>query len=261
VYGLENVPVGSTQISVELAAYRWGQTREKGGLGKEQHFRNAFKLMWPKFKMHKWMDMLITAWCTERFTIILGHTRASKTYGTSYLGYLDFCADPYNTWTSMTTVTFEGLRSRMWSDLMSAVETASIPSPFKVTDNSNELKIYLDVEGAKKDRKYQIEGFATSKTKDAAERIQGKHANRRRLILDEAEGLPSAVYEAEANAASAEDFVSFKLANPLDRLSVFGQQYEPKGGWGSITDTDLTWRSKKASLFYTLTGYSPTTWN
>ena len=142
-------PKDAQMITVELWAYRTARTKEQGGLGKEQHFRNAFKLMWPKFKMHKWMDMLISAWCTERFTIVIGHTCASKTFGTSYLGYLDYCAMPFQTWTSLTTVTFEGRRSRMWSDLMSAVETATVQSPFKVVDNSNELKIYMDEEDSK----------------------------------------------------------------------------------------------------------------
>jgi len=232
------VPKGTTQLAAELAAYRLNQTPEKGGLGKEQHFLNAFKLMWPKFKWHKWMDLLIHAWCCEPKTIVLGHTRASKTYGMAYIVYLDYCADPYGTWTSITTVTFSSLKDRMWRDLQAAIETAVVPCPFKVIDNSNELNVTLD-EDQKKDKKFQINGFATNNNKNAAEKLQG-------VILDEAEGLAgTGVFEAEVNYMSAPDAKSFKLANPLDRLSEFGQQYEPEGGWGAISDTELTWRSKK----------------
>jgi len=234
----------TSMIAIVLWGYRTSRGPEHGWLGREKHFRNAFKLMWPKFPMHLWMDMLIQSFCNETHSIVLGHTRASKTYGSSHIAYLDYCADPLGTWTSLTTVTFDGLRSRMWADMITAIETASIKSPFKLISNSNEMKLFLDNKESLKDRKYMIEGFATSKTADSAERIQGKHADRRRLFLDEAEGLPEAIYHAETNAASAADFRSMKLANPLDRLSMFGQQYEPEGGWGSITADDLWWRAK-----------------
>lgn len=242
------------RIGVELWGYRIGLTKEQGGLGKEQHFRNAFKLMWPDFPMHIWMDMMIKSFCNERYTIVLGHTRASKTYGGAHIAYLDYCSDPFHTWTSLTTVTFDGLRSRMWADLITAIETATLPCPFKLIANSNEMKVFIDDKENLKDRKYMIEGFATSATQDSAERIQGKHADRRRLWLDEAEGLPDAIYHAETNASSAEDFRSMKLANPLDRLSSFGQQYEPEDGWGSITASDLWWRSKKGFAVLHLDG-------
>lgn len=237
-------PPDTDRLKIELWAYRTNRTDAQGGFGKEYHFREAFKLMWPDFKMHKWMDMLIHAFCTERFIIVLGHTRASKTYGSAYLFYLDFYADPCNTWTSLTTVTFDGLKSRMWADMMQAIETSRYPNLFKIVNNNNEMKIYLD----SMSKKAMIEGFATAKSKDASERIVGKHAPRRRLALDEAEGLPSAIFDAEPNAASAEDFISVKLANPFDRLSIFGQQYEPENGWDSVSPSDLVWRSKKGIL-------------
>jgi len=247
VYGIRWAK-GSSMLAIELWAYRTDRQPSEGGLGKERHFRNAFKIMWPAFPMHLWMDMLISAFCSERYTVVIGHTRASKTYGCAHILYLDWLADIFHTWTSLTTVTFDGLRSRMWADLMCAVETATVGCPAKVVNTSNEMKIYMDEKGQSKDRKYMIEGFATAKTADAAERIQGKHADRRRVFLDEAEGLPPGVYNALPNAASAEDFRAMMLANPLDRLSIFGQMYEPEGGWSSISDTDLSWRAKKGAL-------------
>jgi hypothetical protein len=239
---------GTSRLGVELWAYRTSRTVAEGGLGREQHFRNAFKMQWPDFPMHTWMDMEISAFCNEKYTIVIGHTRASKTYGCAHIAYLDWLADTRNTWTSLTTVTFDGLRSRMWSDLLRAVETATVACPGRVQSTVNQMRIFMDEEGKKADMKYMIEGFATANTSDAAERIQGKHADRRRLFMDEAEGLPAAVFEAEPNAASAEDFRSMKLANPLDRLSIFGQQYEPVNGWSSISDSDLTWRGKSGAM-------------
>lgn len=241
---------GTPPLAIELAGYSLGGTLETGGLSAEAHFRKAYKIAWPKFIWHDWMDMLMTAWCNERFITVIGHTRATKTYGTAHLVYLDYCSNPFETWTSLTTVTFEGLKSRMWSDMMAAVETASFGSLFKVSSTSNEMRLRPhSVGGAKKDEKFAIEGFATSRTKDSAGRIQGKHANRRRLALDEAQELPDAIWTAEVNAGSAPDFKSVRLANPVDKTTVFGRDCcEPANGWGAIHDSDLWWRTKAGHL-------------
>jgi len=234
-----------TMLAIELYNYRNNIQPVQGGLGAEQHFRNAFKIMWPNFQWHDWMELMMTAWCREEVTILLGHTRASKTFGTAPIVYLDWMADPFNTMTSLSTVTFSGLRARMWGDLMRCVNTASEKCPFIVRNNNNEMRIYQNDENGKPDLKSMIEGFAISKTKDSAEKIQGMHANRRRWILDEAEGVAQAIFDAEANPMSSDNYKSFKLANPFDKHSAFGLLYEPEGGWSSIDDSDLVWRSKK----------------
>lgn len=235
-------------IRVELWCYLNDWSPDKGGLGKEKHFLNAFKIMWPNFIWHEWCYMLIHAWCHEEITIVLGHTRASKTYISSYIAYLDFCADPENTMTSISTVTFPGLRARMWADLMIAVKTATVKFPFVIRNSTNEMKIAYPDENNRPDLKCMIEGFALAKTGDAAEKIQGMHKDRRRWILDEAEGVSQAIFDAEENPRSAKDYRSLKLANPVDKMSAFGLLYEPEGGWDSVSPSDLFWRSKKGHL-------------
>lgn len=241
---------GTTDLTVELWAYRTNHTPDKGGLGKEAHFRRAFKLTWPKFIWHDWMDMLMTAFCNEKYITVIGHSRATKTYGAAHLLYLDYCANPVETWTSLTTVTFDGLQSRMWSDLMAAVETTvAFKCPFNISSTSNNMKLRMREKGKRAEEKFMIEGFATSKTRDSAGRIQGKHANRRRLALDEAQELPDAIWTAEVNAGTAPDFISLRLANPVEKLSKFGRECcEPAGGWESIHDSDLSWRTKSGRL-------------
>lgn len=242
-------PVGTLPIKIELWAYLKDHTPEKGGLGKEQHFRNAFRLAWPKFIWHDWMELSIQGFCHERFLTVIGHTRATKTYGFAHFFYLDYCAAPFETWTSLTTVTFDGLKSRMWSDLMAGVETASFACPFKISSSSNEMKLRVSEKGRRRDEKFMIEGFATANTSNAPGRIQGKHANRRRLGLDEAQELPDAIFTAETNAGSAPNFISARLANPVDKMSKFGRECcEPAGGWSSIHDSDLYWRTKAGHL-------------
>lgn len=247
LYGLK-VPKNSSRLKLELECYRTNRQPARGGLGKLEHFKRAWRLAWPKFAWNEWVEMLLWAWCTYRVTAIIGHTRASKTYGTAHAAYLDYCAAPYETMTSLTTVTFEGLKIRMWADLMMAIESATFPCPFDVRSSSNEMKVIHGDAERKADDKFIIEGFATSKTRDSAGRIQGKHARRRRVILDEAQELPDAIYRALANAMSAPDFVGSLLANPVDKLTEFGGQCEPKGGWGSVHDSDLFWETKDGNV-------------
>jgi hypothetical protein len=246
MYGLR-VPKGASKLAVELQCYAENRLPEKGGLGKLEHFKRGWRLAWPKFAWNDWVELLVWAWCTYRVTVIIGHTRASKTYGTAHAAYLDYCAAPFETMTSLTTVTFEGLKIRMWADLMMAIESASFPCPWDIRSSSNEMKI-LHGGASKADDKFIIEGFATSKTRDSAGRIQGKHARRRRVILDEAQELPDIIYRALANAMSAPDFIGSLLANPVDKLTEFGGQCEPKNGWDSVHDSDLYWETKDGNI-------------
>ena len=242
-------PGETRELAIELWAYQTGLTVDEGGLGPEAHFRRAFKLAWPKFIWHEWMEMLMTAFCNEKIITVIGHARATKTYGVAHLLYLDYCAAPLATWTSLTTVTFDGLKGRMWSDLMAAVESATFGNPFKISSTSNEMKLRLVAPGHRAEEKYMIEGFATSKQRDAAGRIQGKHAARRRLGLDEAQELPDVIFQAEVNAGTAPDFKSIRLANPVDKETVFGRECcEPAGGWGTVHDSDLWWRTKAGRI-------------
>lgn len=256
LYGLR-VPKGASRLAVELKCYRENRQLEKGGMGAHEHFKRAWRLAWPKYEWNEWVELLVWAWCetpagaigwpNRRIVKVIGHTRASKTYTVAHAAYLDYCAAPFETMTSLTTVTFEGLKIRMWADLMMAIETMSAPCNFVPRSSSNEMKVLHGGE-SKADEKFIIEGFATSRTKDSAGRIQGKHAQRRRVVLDEAQELPDDIYRALANACSASDFIGFLLANPRDKNSVFGGQCEPKGGWDSVHDSDLWWQTKDGNL-------------
>lgn len=247
LYGLR-IPAGASRLAVELQCYAEDRPPARGGLGALEHFKRAWRLAWPRFAWNDWIELLAWGWCTHRMTVVIGHTRASKTYGTAHAAYLDYCAAPYETMTSLTTVTFEGLKVRMWADLMMAVETASFPCPFEVRSSTNEMKIRHGDPARRADDKFIIEGFATARTKDSAGRIQGKHARRRRVVLDEAQELPELIYRALANAKSAPDFRAALLANPVDKATLFGAHCEPAGGWSSIHETDLHWPTKDGGL-------------
>lgn len=247
LYGLL-VPKGTAQIAVELMCYKNDRRPEQGGLGKHQHFVNAFKLMWPKYEWSEWVEKIVEAWCTYKWIIIIGHQRASKTYTIAHCVLLDYLADPNNTLSSMATVTFEGLTLRMWSDLMHAAESATgydIKKILRLQSTTNKLRVYPKEAKSEAAEKFQIHGIAVTQSEDAEGRIRGGHAPRRRIVLDEAADIAKPIFEAVINPMSAPDAKCVMLTNPMERVSVFGEWCEPKDGWNAIRDTDLSWQLKK----------------
>lgn len=247
-------PKGVLRFAVELDCYCTNHTVQDGGLGAEQHFRNAWKILWPNFEHNSWTDAIISAWCNYRYIVIIGHQRASKTYTTAFCAYLDYFADPANTLTSISTVTFEGLRLRMWSDLLRAAETEALKDPFTIRSTTNECRLFPTEFAHEASEKYQIHGMSISRTSDAAGRIRGGHAPRRRIILDEGQDMPGAIFDSLVNPMSAPDAKAVFLSNPVEKVSEFGRWCEPEGGWASVNDMDLMWPTKKGGVCLRLDG-------
>jgi len=247
VYGLK-VPKGTPKLALELQCYRTAHGPADGGLGTEQHFKNAYHIMWPNYEWSDWVEMLIQAWCRYKWISVIGHRRASKSFTSAHIAWLDYCANPYMTLTSFATVTFEGLRLRMWSDLLRAIETSAVQQAYQVRSTTNELRVYPESASHESGEKFQIQGMAVNHTQDAAGRIKGGHAPRRRLFLDEAEDIDAVIFDAMGNPMSAPDARCVMLANPVEKVSKFGDFCEPEGGWSSVRDTDLSWVTKKGGI-------------
>ena len=241
-------PAGTNPLAIEFDNYVEVTPKAEGGHGAEFHFRKAFGMMWPKFEWNDWCELMTWAWCNYKIITIMGHQRASKTFFGAHLVYLDYWASASNTLTSIATVTFEGLKLRMWGDLLRAVETCTVNGPFRVRSTTNECKIYpIEFEHGAGER-YQIHGMSVSRTADAPGRIRGGHADRRRIVLDEAQDMPDAIEEACVNPLSAPDAKLLRLSNPVERMSKFGDACEPEGGWSSVDESDLFWPGKRGGI-------------
>lgn len=249
VYGFEITTEQSRNLhfmcGLELKCYREGRTPEQGGLGTEQHFKRAWGMMWPQYEWNDWVEMMVHAYCNYKYISIIGHQRAGKTYNSAHIAWLDYCANPFETLSNFITVTFEGLRIRMWSDLMKAIETAQIKQAYTIRNTSNELRVYPEQAGRESGEKYQIRGMAVDKNKDAPGKIKGAHAPRVRLFIDEAENVSDVIYEAMDNPMSAPDAKAMMLFNPLMWNSPAGRLTIPKAGLSSITANDLFWETKR----------------
>lgn len=242
------VPENHSRLAIELYCYRHNRTTAEGGLGAEQHFKNAWKMLWPNYEWNDWVEMMVHTWCNYKWISVIGHQRAGKTYCSAHIAWLDYCAGPEDTLTSLTTVTFEGLKLRMWSDVLRAAETSQAKVPFQIRSSTNEMRVYPIAASKEAGEKYQIHGMAVNHTKDAEGRIRGGHAPRRRIFLDEAQDIAASIYEAMINPMSAPDARCVLLSNPVERISKFGEWCEPESGWSSVTDSDLFWKTKKGGM-------------
>jgi len=251
-----------TKFAVHLWAYKTNLTIEKGGLGAEAHFRKAFKIAWPKFFWHKWMEMEISAWCQDREFTAIGHTRASKTYGCAYIILLDWLADPMVTLTTIASMSLERLRSTLGRDILEALNKMSMIEKFvdqlDIINSTNEFRISLmpqpgmNLAQIKELKSYGIIGIAIKSMNTA--QIQGRHTPRRRMIGDEVAAFPEAYFTAEANAASAPDFRGVHLANPNEKTTKFGMSCEPAGGWSTVDENTLYYRNKVGRLILHFNG-------
>lgn len=252
-----HVPFPPPPLALELRAYKDKRTVEQGGVGAHAHFKNAWRLMWPNFEWTQWVELMVYAWCKYDTIAVIGHGAAGKTYVFAHIALLDYLAEPMTTTTSLTTVTADGLKLRMWSDLNKAYETSSIYSirPLRVFSTSNRMNMFLNVPGdAKAHEKYLIEGMSTSKNKDAEGRIRGKHAPRKRVLLDEAEDMPDPIYNTFSNIRTDPDVKIVMLTNPREKISRCGEQCKPKGGWGMVSAEDLLWETEVGGICIHLDG-------
>jgi hypothetical protein len=245
-YGLLFDEKTTNDLSIELSCYR-DPAKFPTGKPAEFHFRNAFNILWPGFKWNDWMELMSWAFCQYRITGVMGHSRASKTYGFAHFALLDYLAAPAITASTMTTTKFDALKTRMWGDLMRAVDSCrqgeAIKEIFKITSTTNEMS--MKQKGKQSEDKFMIQGVATDSADKSAGKIRGQHADRRRIYVDEAQDVAQAIFMAFLNAMSAPDFRGVLLTNPVEKISEFGEWVKPRNGWGSIHDTDLFWETEK----------------
>lgn len=256
-----------SETMVELYCYGNALSADAGGLGQQGHLRNAMMLLWPEVYggeaepgIPRWRDdleLLTWAWCNHRVISVIGHASAAKTHTFGHIAAASYIADPLNSIITLTSTHLPGLRKRLWADTVSAIRTAQISENVfggqRFDVRSHDMTIRPA--GTKED-KYVIEGIATDRGQDAVEKIQGTHSRRRRyVVIDEAQGTPSAIFEAAANLMTDPDFRMAQLANPTRRYSEFGTWCEPEGGWSHIDpDVDQFWETKRGGICVRLDG-------
>ena len=231
-------PEGSNDLSIELACYadnalfpKRSNTHLQFDTGRscEYHLKQAWRIMWPEFQWNEWAERLVWAWCNYQIITVIGHAAAGKTYCTSRVILLDYLAKPYETSTTVTTTKFDALRTRIWGDVMQAIEQSAVKNflyeAFKPTTTSNELKFQVRSKTKADVDKFLIQGVAADSSDVNATKLRGQHTPRRRIVADECEHMGDVLFSAIDNARGDLDFKAMLLTNPSDRSSAYCQQW------------------------------------
>jgi len=233
-YGLR-WPKGATQLQIELACFC-----DNLGLGEYQHCRNAIKLIWPNTSDHEWMTRRMLALCTHKTNAWTGAAAAGKTYDAGLFGFTFWLADPGNTVVIFTSTTGKMVRKRIWPVIQKLY--ANYPGcPGNLVDSKTALQ------STKGDDKHGIFALAVREgpTQKAVADIQGLHADRMLIVIDEGTDTPEAILEAIPNLRKGcKDFRLICIGNASSKMDPHGRLCEPLEGWNNVTVDDEEWLTR-----------------
>jgi len=233
-------PKQATQLDIELSCFRRSWPKEKGGLGQYGHLCNAIKIIWPGLIWHDWLHRTLLSLCTYKTNAFTGCGSASKTFNAGLFGLVFWLADPGNTTVIFTSTTGKMVRKRIWPVIQKLY--ANYPDcPGNMIDSKTALQ------ASKGDDKHGIFALAVREgpTQKAVADIQGMHAERILIVIDEGTDTPEAILEAIPNLRKGcSDFRVVIIGNASSKLDPHGRLSEPVDGWGNITVEDEEWETK-----------------
>ena len=201
------------------------------------------------------VQQLLHAARSTQNLIVLGGAALGKTYTLICYMLLDWIRDPEHTEIKVISTTGGHAKSQSFSTLQRLYKASIIPLPGLSMDGM----VGLDP----KDRHSAITLVAIPQGEDGRGVLQGFHPmprtkphpifgsmSRVRALLDEAEEIPSGVWEGVSNllasAWGAEAVKVMCCTNPRDVTSKLAQLAEPTNGWTTINlDSDKRWVSSE----------------
>lgn len=238
-------------LYVELLAFRKGMTKDKGGLGKQQHFINICSMLWPthdksprKFFMHPWAVDMLDAVCTEKYVGVMGCGSSGKTDFFSVWGIVNFMADPVNTTILTTSTSLKDARQRIWGRICDYWLTLERP-PGKLLNSMGTIRMQDGDKFSERSGITLIAG-SPSKEKEAVAKMIGFKNKRMILIADELPELSEAIVEAAlSNLALNEHFQLVGLGNPKNHFDPMARLTIPANGDFTTINVDTgKWKTK-----------------
>lgn len=282
-YGL-TVPSGTNQADIELIlAFNHRLFVTPGWLGRFQHLKNAIDLIWNEprrgaaaerkldydpdkhdaFIWNEWSELMLRAFVepqaihpdvTEHELIVAG---AGATWKTTCMamGYLCmWLASPADTRIILTSTTGDGLRARVWKELVGFWRSGNGTSTI-----GNLVQSRTMIQFIKGDDGAGIFGIAVESDGNvdkAINKIIGRHNTNMGVGIDEMPTVSGAIVEACVNLTTgAERFQLWGVGNPDSHFDPHGLAAEPADGWESITIDTLTWRTKRGGIAVHLNGF------
>ena len=217
------------------------------------HYKECFKILWPKDDNHRWSDIILKNYCENDLLVLVGCSDSGKTFSMSKIILVDYWCFPNETLWLISTTEGRGSELRIWGvikDLFNSVKTAGHdvsgnPIDYLKTITTEEI----DEEGslARSLRKGCV--VIPCKTGGLVSGLApyiGIKAPRLRHAGDEVQAMNESFLNAYANWYGKYDFKGMMAGNFMETDDPLGIASEPVDGWDSFVDTEKTqeWKSR-----------------
>ena len=240
-------PPSASELDIELLCYREGAPDSPG---KPHHFRRIVDLIWnrpessKKFIWHPWAEEMNEHVANNQYLAVGGAASSGKTDFFAVWGLVEWLCAPHATQVLFTSTSLKDSRKRIWSTVEDYFQ--AVPGlPGKLVSSLGVIR--FEAEGLQSD-KFGLSLIAADrkKEKDAVNKFLGFKAPRLRLVADELPELAESVLTtAYSNLAQNADFKMVGIGNPNSHFDPHGMFSEPYDGWGSVTENDYSWRTKR----------------
>lgn len=240
-YGLPKVELHH-QLVYDMLAFGYRLPVDSGCPSRSVLFRRiSDKLIPGYFEWHDWSKAIVETGCNHTLIGNAGCSNSSKTHHWAGFAVVWWLCYPEQSSVTFVSTSIKSLRRRGWAQIQKLFTTVAGDRVGNFVDSR------MMWQARKGDDKHAIIGKAVEEgsTHKVADDIKGVHTRRQMVIIDEANAVPEAIWEAVTNLYSyPKEFVLVALANPRDRLSKFSRFIEPLEGWNSISVDSEEWDGK-----------------
>ena len=217
------------------------------------HYKECFKILWPKDDNHRWSDLILKSWCENDLLVVLGCSDSAKTWTMSKIALVDYWCFPDNTLYLISTTEGRGSELRIWGvikDLFNSVKSAGHhvdgkPIDYLKTITTDEIDDEGSLARSLRRGLIVIPCKSGGLVSGLAPYI-GIKASRLRHVGDEVQVMNDSFLNAYANWYGKHDFKGMMAGNFMETDDPLGVASEPVDGWDSFIDSGKTqeWRSR-----------------
>lgn len=253
-------PARYNRLDIELWCFRTGRTREKGGLGKAEHFWNIISLLYGKnnpvgnkskfFIRNPWSEDIITALCENRYVGVGGCAGSTKSETLALWVLVNFLCNPRHTLCVVMSTSIKEAKRRIWGSLVDFIRAIPAPGlPLQVIDSTGTIRYRFQSDTDKLSDRSTIALVAAERKqeRDAVGKLIGMHNALVVVVADELSELTPAILEYAlpgGNLTSNPDYQFVGLSNPVSYYDPFGVLWKPKAGWMSVNVEDSFWETE-----------------
>lgn len=249
-YGLE-WPEGTSNYAIEKHCYMKNLPREKGGLGKAGHLRQAIiEAYGGAFKYNSLADQMVRDICSNRLYAVISAGGMGKSTTMAAIGVVLWDCAPEFTTVTLYTSSLEKQNMRAFGAMVkffSVLKERFPDVPGRYIDSKYQI-VYDPPPGKTKNKSGGIFAFGISQAEDRKKvnAQSGVHNTYNIRIIDEHNACDPVVNSGLANMLIQGDVNHvFSLANPDNWDNHHGRLLVPEGGIESVDEKTGSWMSKR----------------